>query len=136
MNQPISTIVVGVGAVIIVNNKILLIKRGHEPYTGHWTLPGGTLIWQEKLQAALVREVKEETDLDIEVKGLAGIVESIHPSGEFHFIIIDYFADVIGGELRPGDDAQDARWVALPELSTLQVTPLLVEHLTRFGVPV
>jgi mutator protein MutT len=125
---------VGLGAVVVRDGNILLIRRGRPPYAGLWSLPGGKLNMGETIAEALRREVSEETGLLIEVGDLAGIVESIDPEGRFHFVILDYFATVRGGRLMAGDDASDARWVSLQDLSDLSSTPKLLYYLHRFGV--
>jgi ADP-ribose pyrophosphatase YjhB (NUDIX family) len=123
-----------VGGVALKNNEILLIKRGHPPYQNLWTLPGGTVEPNESLKEALQREFKEETNLEIEVGGLAGVIERKDPTLGFHFVILDYFVTITNGKLKPGDDATDARWVTLTELPTLQTTPRLIEALHDFKV--
>lgn len=125
---------VGVGAVALTGGRILLVRRGKPPYEGRWTLPGGTLDFGEALQEALRREVLEETGLDARVGELAGIVEAIDPSGGYHFVILDYFVEVPPNEPVPGDDVTEAKWVPLPEVAGLEVTPRLIESLKRFGV--
>lgn len=123
----------GVGAILIDDGKILLIKRGRPPFEGAWSLPGGTVEWGEPMAAALTRELMEETSLAIEVGPIAGTFESITPDGLFHSVIVDFTARVIGGALRAGDDAADAEWVPLSALSSRELTPNLVKHLTDFG---
>lgn len=128
------TPLVGLGAVVVMDGNILLILRGRPPYEGLWSLPGGKLNMGETIEEALRREVAEETGLSIEVGNLAGVVESIDPEGRFHYVILDYFATVSGGQLEAGDDASDARWVSLQDLAELNSTPNLLYYLHRFGV--
>jgi 8-oxo-dGTP diphosphatase len=119
---------------VIRDDQILMIRRGLPPYAGAWSLPGGKLTWGETIQEALRREVLEETGLTVRVGSLAGVVESIDPHGAFHFVILDYFADVSGGDLRPGDDATDVQWVSLNRVAELETTPGLIGYLDDLGL--
>jgi len=126
-----------VGAIIIRDGQILLVLRGNGPYQRYWSVPGGKVEWGETLEAAVQREVWEETGLTIQAGALAGAVDLIIRDNEqviTHHVIIDYFAEVTGGELHPGSDAPDVRWVPLNELCRLDVTPQLIEMLERVGV--
>lgn len=118
--------VVGVGAVIFDGDRVLLVKRGHAPLKGEWSLPGGTLELGESLEQAVVREVLEETGLQVTVGPVVEIFERIDkaPDGrfEYHFVIIDYACRPSGGSLVHGSDADDARWVAVAELPAYHVT--------------
>jgi len=123
-----------VGAVIRdAKGRLLLVKRGHEPGAGLWSLPGGRIEPGETDADALVREMREETGLDIEPGPLLGAVR--RPAGDGDVIAIrDYAASVTGGTLSPGDDAADARWVSAADLGSLEITEGLVEALTNWGV--
>ena len=126
-----------VAAVIVQDAKLLLIRRGVEPSKGKWSLPGGSVEWGEPLTDAVKREVREETGLEIEVGTVAGVFDLIIEGADgvsYHYVIIDYFARPIGGELRAGDDASDARWVPLGELDSYDLTPHLRERLLEMGV--
>lgn len=120
--QPIA----GVGAVIVQDGKILLVKRGVEPAKNLWSIPGGMVELGEKVQDAVIREVKEECGLNVEVVRLMDVVDSITVNEEsrikFHFVILDFLAKVKGGTLKPADDALDARWVPLEEVETYDLT--------------
>jgi 8-oxo-dGTP diphosphatase len=123
-----------VGAVIKDDRgRLLLIKRGHAPGTGLWSLPGGRIEPGETDAEALVREMREETGLVIETGQLIGTVRRPATDGAV-LDIRDYAATVTGGTLRPGDDAADARWVDASELESLPLTEGLVEALTAWGV--
>lgn len=112
---------------------MLLIKRGHEPGAGLWSLPGGRIEPGETDIEALIREIAEETGLEIQAGHLLGTVR--RPGLEGTVIDIrDYAASVVGGTLRPGDDAADARWADVAELDGLAMTDGLVEALTSWGV--
>jgi 8-oxo-dGTP diphosphatase len=122
-----------VGAVIKDDQgRLLLIKRGHAPGAGLWSLPGGRIEPGETDAEALVREMREETGLVIDPGQLLGTVR--RPArDDAVFDIRDYAATVTAGTLRPGDDAADARWVAASELESLPITEGLVEALTGWG---
>ena len=148
-----------VAAVMVRDGKLLLIKRGVEPSKGKWSVPGGRVEWGETLIEAVKREVCEETGLEIEVGPLAGVYDllSERPTSNVqrptskrekaepgdtphssllthHYVIIDYFATPVGGELTPGDDAADARWVPLEDLSNYELTEHLRERLAEMGI--
>lgn len=123
-----------VGAVIKDDQgRLLLIKRGHAPAAGLWSLPGGRIEPGETDAEALVREMREETGLVIDPGQHIGTVRRPARDGVV-FDIRDYAATVTGGTLCPGDDAADARWVDARELQSLPVTAGLVDALTDWGV--
>ena len=123
-----------VGAVVKDGRgRLLLIKRGHEPGAGLWSLPGGRIEPGETDAEALVREMLEETGLTVEVGRLLGCVRRPGLRGDV-IDIRDYAATVVGGTLRPGDDAADARWVKTGDLPSLAITEGLAEVLTDWGV--
>lgn len=105
---------IGVGAVVFnTAGDILLIRRGKEPQYGRWMVPGGTLEWGETLEEAAVREVREETGIDIKIEAFVEIIEAITPGDSgFHFVIMDYAAHAQSGVLAAGSDALDAAWVS------------------------
>jgi 8-oxo-dGTP diphosphatase len=123
-----------VGAIITDDTGLLLlIKRGHEPEEGRWSLPGGRVRPGESDWHALVREVREETGLQVEPGRLIGEVERPAPGGAV-FDIHDYAATVSGGLLAAGDDAADARWIDPGEVGRLPLTSGLAETLIAWGV--
>jgi 8-oxo-dGTP diphosphatase len=123
-----------VGAVIRdERGRLLLIKRGHEPSAGLWSIPGGRIEPGETDAEALVREMREETGLEVEPGPLLGRVQRPGRGREV-IDIRDYAATVTGGTLRAGDDAAEARWVAEADLHVLPITGGLVEALTEWGV--
>ena len=123
-----------VGAVIRDGaGRLLLIKRGHDPGAGLWSLPGGRIEPGETDAQALVREMREETGLTIAPGRLLGTVERPGPGGSV-IDIRDYAATVTGGTLTPGDDAADARWAGPADLAALPLTDGLTEALSSWGV--
>jgi 8-oxo-dGTP diphosphatase len=123
-----------VGAVVTDSHgRLLLIKRGHEPGAGLWSLPGGRIEPGETDAEALVREMLEETGLTVEPGRLLGRVQRPGLGGAV-LDIRDYAATITEGTLRAGDDAADARWTGAEELATLDITEGLVEVLTDWGV--
>lgn len=123
-----------VGAVVVSDSgRLLLVRRGRPPGAGLWSLPGGRVEPGESDPAAVVREVREETGLDVAVGRLIGTVERPGRSGAT-YDIHDYAATVTGGALRPGDDAIDVRWVTPAGLRALPTTPGLLEALTGWKV--
>ena len=125
-----STPTVAVGAIVFdIDGRVLLIERGRPPGEGLWSVPGGRLHPNETLAQAVAREVREETGLDVEVGTLACVVERM--GDDYHFVILDYVARVIGGTLAAGDDARQARFVDEAELATLPCTDGLIPILER-----
>jgi len=123
-----------VGAVVTdEQGRLLMIKRGHDPGAGLWSIPGGRIEPGETDAQALARELLEETNLLVNVGSLIGSVQRQGPGGAV-IDIRDYAATVAGGTLRPGDDAADARWVTAAELARMEVTEGLIEALTDWGV--
>ena len=123
-----------VGAVVTDGHgRLLLIKRGHEPGAGLWSIPGGRIEPGETDAEALVREMFEETGLAVEVGPLIGSVRRPGLDGAV-IDIRDYAVTVTGGTLRPGDDAADARWLGAADLNSLEITEGLIEALTDWGV--
>ncbi len=110
-----------------------MIKRGHEPGAGLWSIPGGRVEPGETDAEAVAREMTEETGLTVQVGRLIGRVRRPGLNGAV-VDIRDYAATVTGGTLRPGDDAADARWVAPGELRSLEITEGLIDALTEWGV--
>jgi 8-oxo-dGTP diphosphatase len=118
--------VVGVGAVIVRNGRVVLVKRAHEPLKGEWSLPGGAVEVGETLATALVREVREETGLDVSVGPIVEVLDRVHHDAEgrieYHFVILDYVCAVIGGTLAPSSDAADVCWAAIEDLPRYHLT--------------
>ena len=123
-----------VGAIITdAAGRLLLIKRGHEPGKGLWSIPGGRVEPGETDEQAVIREVREETGLAVRAGRLIGAVRRPAPGGAV-LDIRDYAATVTGGTLTAGDDADDARWAGKAELAGLPLTDGLADALTAWGV--
>jgi ADP-ribose pyrophosphatase YjhB (NUDIX family) len=126
----------GIGAVVVDRGRVLLVRRGHEPLKGKWSLPGGLLELGESLLEGVVREVREETGLTVEPLELIELIDKVHreDSAEgkrvrYHFVIADYLCLVVKGELQAASDAEAARWVERSEWnshSALLLDPLTV----------
>ena len=118
--------VVGVGAVIIKEKKIALIKRGNEPSKGKWTIPGGLVELSESPEQAVIRETKEEAGLDVENPSLIDVVSNVDLDEKgrvkYHYIIIDYLVYVKGGKLQAGSDALELRLVPFEEVDGYDLT--------------
>ncbi|MDR3704070.1 MAG: NUDIX hydrolase [Candidatus Sulfopaludibacter sp.] len=117
---------VGVGAIMLRRDRILMAQRGKEPLKGWWSLPGGALETGESLADGVRREVREETGLEIEPLGVLEIFERIlrdqDGTPEYHYVLIDYVCRVTGGTLFPGDDVCAVDWVRRADLPNLQIT--------------
>ncbi len=117
--------IVSVGAVILDDERVLLIRRAHAPLKGDWSLPGGVVEIGETLSQALRREVLEETGLEVEVGPLIEVIDRVQRGPddrvEYHFVILDFLCRAEGGSLGHGSDAADARWVAIGGLGRYQL---------------
>ncbi len=126
---------VGVGAVVLKDGHVLLVRRNRPPAEGKWSIPGGLVHLGETTEAAAIREVAEECGLDVRLQGLAGVVDRIisDPDGRvrYHYVLIDYAAVPERGELRPGSDAADARWVPIGELGRYETTEGLASMVAK-----
>lgn len=132
MREYPETPLVGIGAIIVAENRVLLVQRAHEPSMGKWSLPGGLLEVGESLPAGVAREVLEETGLEVEPVELIELLDRIYRDGErvrYHYVIADYLCRVKGGALQAGSDAAAARWVGRGEWnshSALALDPITV----------
>jgi 8-oxo-dGTP diphosphatase len=118
--------VVGVGAVVLSEGKILLEKRKNEPGRGKWSIPGGLVDLRESPEQAVIREVLEETCLEVEAPRLVDVVSdvSLDEAGKvkYHFVIIDYLVTVKHGEVKAESDADALTWVPLDEVEDYNLT--------------
>ena len=118
--------IVGVGGVIVDNGKVLLVRRRYEPLKGHWSLPGGMVEIGETLEAALTRELLEETGLAVDVGPVIEVFDRITPDEDhrirYHFVLIDYLCWTGGGALRAGSDVDAAIWADPDNLAEYSLT--------------
>jgi mutator protein MutT len=117
---------VGVGGVVLIDGRVVLIRRGKEPLRGRWVIPGGTVELGETLQEAVVREMQEETGLLVAPREVVLVFDRIQregPSVEYHYVIIDYACDYVSGALRAGSDADEVALVAPDELGRYDLPP-------------
>jgi 8-oxo-dGTP diphosphatase len=124
-----------VGAIIVQDERILLVRRSNPPLQGEWSIPGGLVETGETTKEAIVREVREETGLEIEVVRLAEVFERIVRDREsrvqYHFVLIDYLCQVIAGEAHAASDVSEVRWVRTDELEKFAVAPETCEVIRR-----
>jgi ADP-ribose pyrophosphatase YjhB (NUDIX family) len=126
--------VVGVGGVVVQDGRAVLVKRAHEPRKGEWSLPGGTVELGETLIEAVMREIKEETGLDVEVGDIVEVFDRVHRLEgriQYHFVIVDYLCHPIGGTLQAGDDAAEVAWVAVDEIEGYGVNEFATRVIRR-----
>jgi 8-oxo-dGTP diphosphatase len=120
--------IVGVGAVIVHQDRVLVVRRATEPLKGEWSVPGGMLELGEKLKDGIIREVHEETGLLIEPVEVLEVIDSIFadPDGRtrYHYVLIDYLCRVISGTARAATDVSEVRWVTDSELDSLNLRPI------------
>jgi mutator protein MutT len=111
---------VGVGAVVRRGDAVLLERRGQPPAQGSWALPGGLVDVGERLEEAVRREVREECGIEVEVGPLLGVFEPIVTDDDgrirYHYVVLDYLAHYVSGDVTAGDDAAELRWVPFDEL--------------------
>lgn len=116
---------VGVGAIIIEGDRVVLVKRAHPPIQGQWSIPGGVLEVGELVREAAVREAREETGLIVEPGNLLGVFDRVlrHADGrvQYHYVLIDFLCRVVGGDLRAASDAAEVRWFRQEDLPVLNL---------------
>ena len=121
---------VGVGAVIVEGGRVVLVRRAAQPMAGEWSIPGGMLELGETMRAGAEREARDETGLQVEAGEVLGVLDRILPDPQgkirYHYVLIDFLCRRVGGELRAGGDAAEARWVAASELADLRVAEAAV----------
>ena len=132
MNHP----QVAVGAVALQDGSILLVRRGHGPAAGTWSVPGGRVEMGETLHEAVVREVHEETGLHVAVDRFLGWLERIHPEeGKAHFVILDFAVTSLDPNAEPvaGDDAAEVAWIPVSDLADYRLSYGLLDFLEESG---
>ena len=126
---------VGVGVVIICNGRILLEKRKNEPGKGKWSIPGGLVELGEEVEQTVIREVKEETGLEVGDPKHIDVVSNLELDEKgrikYHFVIIDYFVKLKGGKLKASSDAAELRWVEFDEVEKYDLTKIFREFFVR-----
>jgi len=127
--------VVGVGGVILVEDRVVLIRRRFEPLAGRWSLPGGALELGETLETGVAREMLEETGLEVEVGPVIDVFDRITFDDarrvRYHFVLVDFLCRPVGGELRAGSDADDALAVQAEELGAYNLTAKATDIIQR-----
>jgi ADP-ribose pyrophosphatase YjhB (NUDIX family) len=127
--------ILGVGAIILRRDRVLLVQRGRAPLKGLWSLPGGVLETGETLEAGIIREVREETGLLIRPLRIFEVFERINRDTrgrtEYHYVLIDYICRVAGGSLQPADDAARVEWVRPEDLARYSITEGTTEVILR-----
>jgi len=126
---------VGVGALIVENGRIVLIKRGHAPLLGEWSIPGGMLELGETVRQGTEREALEETSLGVRTTELMGVFDRVVlDDGKrtlYHYVLIDFLCEVVSGELQAQGDAADARWFTAEEIEALPLARDTAEVIRR-----
>jgi 8-oxo-dGTP diphosphatase len=121
---------VGVGAIIIRDSQVVLVKRAHPPIQGQWSIPGGLLELGELVRDAAVREAREETGLIVEPGDLLGVYDRVlydralddnEKRVQYHYVLVDFLCRLVGGELRAASDASEVRWFTPEELPALNL---------------
>jgi 8-oxo-dGTP diphosphatase len=119
--------IIGVGAIVFEEDRVLLIRRGKDPGRGKWSIPGGVVHLGETLVRAVCREVEEETGLNVQPLRLVEVFERIIPDDQdgvvYHYVLIDYLCRAVQGRLRAGSDALEAAFYSLRALERLELTP-------------
>jgi ADP-ribose pyrophosphatase len=130
--------IAGVGTLIKKEGRYLLIKRAADPDAGLWSIPGGLIEVGEKAVEAAIREAYEETGLEIRIISILDVMDKIvigkDDQVKYHFVIIDYLAEPIAGELNPRDDALDAQWVYPKDFRSYNMSSTLVELLKELDL--
>jgi mutator protein MutT len=126
--------VVGVGGVVVHDGRALIVRRAHEPRKGEWSIPGGRVELGETLVDAVKRELKEETGLDIAVGEVIEVFDRVHRLDgrvRYHFVIVDFVCQLVGGTLQAGDDAEDVAWVTMDEIDRYGVNVVAARVIRR-----
>lgn len=126
---------VGVGAIIVEDGRVALIRRGRPPLEGEWSIPGGALDLGETVRAGVAREAFEETGLTVEPQDLLGVFDRLMRDAEdrvlYHYVLVDFLCRRTGGELRPAGDATAAGWFTREEVAGLGIAKDTAEVIKR-----
>lgn len=125
----------GIGAIIFEDDRILMVERAGNPLKGYWSLPGGLVETGETLETAVKREILEETGLQVEPQQMFELFERImrdaQGQAEYHYVLLDYLCKVVGGTLQAGDDVSRAEWVRREDLPSLLITEGTLDVIER-----
>lgn len=117
---------VGTGALVLQDGRLLLIRRGAPPGQGKWSIPGGLVELGENVRDAMVREVKEEVGLDVEAVKLVDAFDSVtldeQGKIQYHFVVVDFLARIVGGSVQTASDILEAKWVNMEEVEKYNLT--------------
>src|SRR5690348_17082318 len=126
---------IGVGSIIIEDDRVVLVKRAHPPIQGQWSIPGGVLEVGEFVREAAVREAQEETGLIVEPGELLGVFDRVLRDADkrvqYHYVLIDFLCRRIGGELLAASDAAEVRWFTRAELPALKLADDTLEVIQK-----
>ena len=126
---------VAVGTIVVRDGRVLLAQRGKDPSYGLWSLPGGAVDLGEPLKSAAARETREECGIEVEITDVLEVVERMvrDPEGrvQFHYVIVDYLARWLSGELVPSSEVLGARWVAPEDFARYEMTRGTAEVVLR-----
>ena len=127
--------IVGVGAILLEQNAVLLARRNKAPGKGRWSLPGGAVELGETLVEALARETREEVSVEIEVGGLVDVYDRIFPDREnrirYHYVLVDYWGRIVSGTPRAGSDISEVGWFPIESLGSMNVGRKLEEAVAK-----
>lgn len=127
--------IVGVGAVIVNQGRVLLVKRGSPPMVGQWTIPGGVVELGETLRFAAEREAREETGLTVKAGEVIEVIDRILPGKDgrtqYHYVLVDFLCSVVEGEPRAGSDAADVAWAGKDELEKFKLEKMALEVIRK-----
>ena len=110
-----------VDTIIVDDDKVVLVQRLNNPYKDYWALPGGFVEYGEKVEHAAVREAKEETGLNIELKHIVGVYSDANRDPRGHTVSIVYMANIVGGQLKSDSDAKDVKYFEVSELNKMDL---------------
>jgi 8-oxo-dGTP diphosphatase len=126
---------IGAGAIVLDGESVLLVRRAAEPLKGQWSLPGGRLELGESIEQAIIREVREETGLEVEPLRLLGVYDLIDRDAagaiRYHYVLVDWICTVSGGELRAGDDATDVCWAKRGDLAQYALADFTLDAIEK-----
>jgi 8-oxo-dGTP diphosphatase len=126
---------IGVGAIIIEQDRVVLVKRAHPPLQAEWSIPGGVLEIGELVREAAVREAREETGLIVEASELLGVFDRVLRDADkrvqYHYVLIDFLCRRVAGDLAAASDAAEARWFTREELPRLKLAEDTAEVISK-----